>query len=111
MAHVVLQLSGKPFHWDAAKNARLIAQRQIAFEEVILAVEQDGLLDLFRHWNLRRYPNQWILVVAVRGYAYLVPLVEDTDHLFLKTIIPSRRATRRHLSHGTEKPKAPDVDR
>lgn len=47
-----------------------------------------------------RYPDQLILVVAVEGYAYLVPYVEEPDGYFLKTVIPSRKATREYLSQG-----------
>lgn len=107
MADIVLQWSGKPFRWDEAKNARLIAERRISFEEVVLAIGQNGLLDVFRHPNPRRYPNQMVLVVAVRGYAYAVPFVEDDNCLFLKTIVPSRKATRSYLAHGHESESSP----
>jgi hypothetical protein len=36
-------------------------------------------------------------VVEVDDYAYLVPFVEHDEEVFLKTIIPSRKATRRCL--------------
>ena len=41
-----------------------------------------------------------MFVVAVGDYAYLVPFVEEEDHYFLKTIIPSRKATRDYLRDG-----------
>jgi len=53
--------------------------------------------------NQRRYAGQRVLVVNVQGYAYLVPFVESATEVFLKTIIPSRKATRRYL-----KPKEPE---
>lgn len=109
MADIVLQLSGKPFRWDEEKNARLIEERRISFEEIVLAIGQNGLLDVFRHPNSRRYPNQPVLVVAVRGYAYAVPFVEDDACLFLKTIVPSRKATRSYLGHGHEIEEPPDA--
>ena len=84
----------KPFHWSAEKNAQLRQERGIGFEEVTVAVEGGALLDVVAHPNAERYPRQKIMVVAVAGYAYLVPFVEDADHVFLKTIIPSRKATR-----------------
>ena len=87
----------KPFRWDPDKNERLKTGRGISFEEIVLAVEDGGLEDILVHQNQRRYPGQLVLVVAYREYAFLVPSVEEEDHYFLKTIIPSRKATRDYL--------------
>lgn len=54
-------------------------------------------LDILVHPNQRRYPGQLLLVVVCRGYAHLVPSVEEADYYFLKTIIPSRKATRNYI--------------
>jgi len=86
------------FHWDPEKNEALKAERGISFERIVLAVADGDVLDVLRHPNEARYPNQRVLVVAVVGYAYLVPYVEEPDGYFLKTVIPSRRATREYLS-------------
>ncbi len=59
-----------------------------------------GLLDILAHPNQEKYPRQRILVVAADNYADLVPFVEDEDCFFLKTIIPSRKATRDYLQEG-----------
>lgn len=90
----------KPFRWSHAKNDRLKHERQISFEEITLAIEGGGLLDILKHSNSAKYPGQRILVVAFDGYAYLVPYVEEAEAYFLKTIIPSRKATRDYLAHG-----------
>ncbi len=87
----------KPFRWNHEKNAVLKAERGISFEIVALAIEADGLLDVLCHPNAEKYPNQSIFVVAFDGYVYLVPYVEETDYYFLKTVIPSRKATRDYL--------------
>jgi hypothetical protein len=87
----------KPFRWNHDKNEALKIERSISFEEIVLAIEADGLLDELRHPNMDRYPNQFVLVVALDDYAYLVPYVEEDDYYFLKTIIPSRKATRDYL--------------
>jgi len=87
----------KPFRWDAGKNERLKKGRHISFEEIVLAVEEGGLRDILVHPNQRRYPGQLVLVVIYREYVFLVPSVEEQDHYFLKTIIPSRKATRDYL--------------
>lgn len=90
----------KPFRWSHDKNESLKVERQISFEEIVLAIEADGLLDELRHPNVDKYPNQFVLVVAFDDYAYLMPYVEEKDYYFLKTIIPSRKATRDYLSIG-----------
>ncbi len=87
----------KPFRWNHEKNEALKRDRDISFEIIVLAIEAGGLLDELRHPNSDRYPNQSVLVVAFDGYVYLVPYVEEADYIFLKTVIPSRKATRDYL--------------
>jgi len=87
----------KPFRWSHEKNDALKAERQVSFEEIVLAIEANGLLDNLRHPNLAKYPNQSVFVVALDGYVYLVPYVEEPNGFFLKTVIPSRKATRDYL--------------
>lgn len=87
----------KPFRWDPDKNERLKAVRGISFEEIVLAVEEGGLKDILVHPNQRRYPGQVVLVVTYREYVVLVPSVDEDEYYFLKTIIPSRKATRDYL--------------
>ena len=86
--------------WNAAKNERLKAERQVSFEQIVLAIDAGGLLDILQHRNAAKYPGQRVLVVAFEGYADLVPFVEEAEHYFLKTIIPSRKATRDYLKRG-----------
>jgi hypothetical protein len=84
----------KTFRWSPQKNEQLKVGRGVSFEDVVLAIESGGLLDVVEHPNPARYPNQGVYVVAIASYVYLVPHVEDADRVFLKTIIPSRKATR-----------------
>jgi len=84
----------KPFRWNPEKNETLKIERDVSFEMITLAIEADGLLDELHHPNAEKYPNQSILVVAFDGYVYLVPYIEEPDYYFLKTVIPSRKATR-----------------
>ena len=82
------------FRWDPQKNALLMRERGLSFEQIALAVEGGDLLQVIAHPNPAKYPNQKIMVVAMDGYAFLVPFVQEEDGYFLKTIIPSRKATR-----------------
>lgn len=90
----------KPFRWFPDKNEALKAERGISFESVVVAIESGGLLDVLAHPNPAKYPQQRILVVAADNYIYLVPFLEEKDCYFLKTIIPSRKATRDYLKQG-----------
>ena len=84
----------KIFAWDADKNRRLKRERGVSFEEVLFHIECGDVLDVLDHPNPERYPGQKIYVLLVDGYVYLVPFIESADEIFLKTIIPSRKATR-----------------
>jgi hypothetical protein len=95
----------KPFRWSADKNEALLKERHVSFEAMVVAIETDGLLDVLAHPNAKKYPNQQVLVVTRDGYVYLVPMVEENDYFFLKTIIPSRKATRDYLSAGVPNEK------
>ena len=90
----------KPLRWNSEKNESLKAARGVSFENIVVAVESGGLLDIVDHPNKLRYPRQKVLVVAIENYAYLVPFVEEDDYYFLKTVIPSRKATREQLQRG-----------
>lgn len=83
------------FDWSTEKNQQLMERRGISFERVVSAIERDGLLDVLEHPDQTRYPGQMIYVVEIDEYVSLVPFVTQADGTrFLKTIIPSRKATR-----------------
>lgn len=90
----------KLFRWRSEKNADLLAERGVSFEHGVVAVAGSGLLDVISHPNPEKYPNQKIMVVPWDNYVLLVPFVEQADHYFLKTVIPSRKATRDSLKRG-----------
>ncbi|MFA7240203.1 MAG: BrnT family toxin [Sulfuricellaceae bacterium] len=92
--------SMKPVNWNTEKNILLKAERGVSFEEVLSAMSHGGILDVQDHPNASQYPNQRMLVVRIRSYAYLVPFVETASEVFLKTIIPSRKATRNYLTES-----------
>ncbi|MBK7867935.1 MAG: toxin [Ignavibacteriales bacterium] len=87
----------KYFNWNPTKNRQLKNERNISFEIILLQIENGRLLDLLEHPNKIKYPNQKILVVEYRSYVYLVPMIESEKEYFLKTIIPSRKATKKYL--------------
>mgnify|MGYP001615022642 CR=1 FL=1 len=92
----------KYFDWNVEKNDELIRERGISFEEIVFCIMHEGLLDIIEHPNKENYPNQKIFIVNIDDYVYLVPFVEDEKIIFLKTIIPSRKMTKKYLGDKDE---------
>ena len=93
----------KHYTWNPEKNELLKKERDVGFEDVVFHIEAGDEVDVLEHPNKERYPNQKILVVLIEGYAYLVQFVESDSEVFLKTIIPSRKATKRYTGGHNEK--------
>ncbi len=87
----------KRFNWNSEKNQQLIRERGVSFEDVVFYILQGDILDNMKHPNLQKYPEQKIFVLSIDEYVYLVPYVESSEEIFLKTIIPSRKATKKYL--------------
>jgi len=87
----------KAINWNSIKNQQLVAERGVSFEDVIFYIQQGLLLDDIEHPNSKKYPDQRIFVINVDDYVYLVPYVENRKEIFLKTLIPSRKATKKYL--------------
>lgn len=87
----------KYFDWNDEKNEVLKKARGVSFEQVELAIASGDLVDRIKHPNPARYPNQKLFLVKIENYVYLVPYVEDHERIFLKTIIPSSKATKKYL--------------
>ena len=92
----------KYFSWNSEKNQSLKRERGVSFEEAVFHIERGGLLDIMEHPNQERYSGQRIFVVNIGDYAYLVPFVESGTEVFLKTVIPSRKATDTYLRREQE---------
>ena len=91
-------IKNKSIRYSLEKNELLKEQRNISFEDVILALESGNLLDDIEHPNKEKYPNQniFIILIEIKDYVYLVPYVEDDTSIFLKTIIPSRQINKKY---------------
>jgi uncharacterized DUF497 family protein len=91
----------KSISWDTNKSNLLKAERGICFEDVVFYIEKGEILDDYSHPNQQDYPGQRIMVIGISNYVYLVPYIENEEELFLKTIIPSRKATHRYFGEKT----------
>ena len=85
------------FRWDNEKNELLKTTRGVSFEQVVLLMEKGEILDTIENPNQEKYPGQKIAVLMIDTYVYLVPYVENNEEIFLKTIIPSRKATNKYV--------------
>jgi uncharacterized DUF497 family protein len=92
----------KNINWNTEKSIALKSSRGICFEDVVFHIERGDILDDYVHPNQQEYPGQRIMIIAINNYAFLVPYVENNKELFLKTIIPSRKATQRYLGEQHE---------
>ena len=87
----------KYYDWNNDKNELLKKLRGVSFEQVVLAIVSGDLVDRIRHPNPEKYPNQRIFLVKIEDYIYSVPYIEEDEKIFLKTIIPNSKATKKYL--------------
>ena len=93
----------KQFRWNQEKNLKLSEERGISFETIVYAIRKGDVIDVIDHPNPEKYPNQSVYAVNINDYVYLVPFVREENGVhFLKTIIPSRKATRQYLRRHEE---------
>ena len=95
--HIWYRRGMKAYAWDSDKNAQLIRERGISFEDIVVNIYLGKEVDIYDHPNQNRYPGRRISVVIVEDYAFLVPQVENAGEIFLKKVIPSRKATKKYL--------------
>ncbi|MFA5770496.1 MAG: toxin [Patescibacteria group bacterium] len=86
----------KYLDWSLEKNEWLKKNRNIGFDEVVIALIEGGLLDTIDNPS-NNFPEQKAFVVKINNYIYYIPFVEDEEKFFLKTIIPSRKVLKKYL--------------
>lgn len=89
--------------WDEEKNRKLEEERGVSFNEILVLIQEEKILEVIDHPNQKRYPEQKMFIVIIDEYAYMVPFIEDKEKYFLKTIIPSRKMTKKYVKKGDKK--------
>lgn len=84
----------KLIRWSEEKNIKLKAERGIGFEVIYSLIEDGSILDIRENLN---YPNQKYYFFVIHGYVYCVPFIETEEEIFLKTIFPSRKYTKKFM--------------
>ena len=85
----------KYYDWNESKNDKLREERDVCFEDVVVAINEGKLHDVLAHPNPAKYPKQRFYIIEIQEYIYVVPFVEDEVKVFLKTIYPSRKLTKK----------------
>lgn len=94
----------KTYAWNEEKNRKLKTERGISFEEVLVHIATGDLLDITEHPHSEKYKGQRIFVIEIREYVWIIPFVESENEIFLKTIIPSRKETKKYLEKRKNEP-------
>jgi uncharacterized DUF497 family protein len=87
----------KLINWNSEKNELLKETRNISFEEIVIAINEDKIIDTVLNPNQLKYPNQKMYLISINDYIHVVPFVENGNEIFLKTIIPSRKQTKKYI--------------
>jgi uncharacterized DUF497 family protein len=82
------------FDWNQDKIKKLSSERGITFEEIVIAIQNNGLVRKLKHPNPEKYNDQELLLVLVNSYIYVVPAITTNNGYFLKTIYKSRKYTK-----------------
>ncbi len=90
------------YEWDPQKNEWLKKARRISCEQVIFHLSQGDVWKIADHPDHKKYPSQKVYFVVIEGYVYLVPHICEKQYIFLKTVIPNRKATKEYLSEQEE---------
>ena len=85
------------YNWDKEKSLLLKETRGISFEQIVIHIDQGNLVDIIEHPNGEKYNHQKILIINIDNYIYTIPFVQNQNERFLKTIIPSRKFTKKYL--------------
>jgi len=93
------------YDWDIDKNERLKSEREIGFENILEAVHGKKTLDVIPNPQ-SRFSHQKVLIVEIDGYAYTVPYVQEGGKIFFKTIMPSRKATKKYIINRKQNKKS-----
>lgn len=93
----------KRINWNSEKNRKLLSERGISFEVIEEYISKGHVISIKEHPNQKDYPGQRIFLLNIVDYIYLVPFIENDYEIFLKTIIPSRKATKEYLENDNER--------
>ena len=90
------------FKWNMEKNKFLKQERGVCFEDVMGQINDDKVLDIIKHPNVEKYPNQSMYIVLLQNYVHIVPFVKENNEIFLKTIVPSRKMNKIYKGENNE---------
>ena len=90
-----------PFDLDYSeeKNELLKKTRNVCFDDVKNALEENKFIAVIEHPNKKKYKQQFILIININNYGYAVPFVwnKKRNIAYLKTVYPDRKLTKSYL--------------
>jgi len=90
------------FKWNLEKNKLLKKERGVCFEDVVVQIYDDNILDIIKHPNQEKYPKQRIYIIVLQNYVHMIPFVKEDNEIFLKTIVPSRKMHKLYIGDQHE---------
>lgn len=88
----------KEYKWDKTKDKVLKETRGVSFSDILRILETKNYLDIVENTN-KNHLGQKMYIVVIANYVYYIPFVEDSEKIFLKTIIPSRKLTKKYIKN------------
>jgi hypothetical protein len=87
----------KPVKYSEEKNIWLKKKREIDFNEVSKIIKRGKIIRVIKYPNKKKYPKQRMFLVSFKNYIFVVPFIEEAGYIFLKTVYPSHKYTKKYL--------------
>jgi len=89
----------KPVMFSEKKDKWLRKERGVGFVEISQSIKEERMIKVIDHPNKKKFPKQKMFLVQLKNYLYVVPFVEEVGYIFLKTVYPSNKYTKKYLKH------------
>lgn len=85
------------YDYNKEKDRLVRLRHGVSFKDIIQEIKRKRVLKRISHPNKTKYSNQKLYIIEIKGYAIVVPHVEQGDTIFLKTLFPSRKYTKKFI--------------
>lgn len=86
------------FRFNKEKDKLLKVQRGFGFKIIITEIEKGNVVEVIKNPNKQKYPYQKMYLIKINQHIVIVPYIEEIHYIFLKTIYPSQKYTKKYLS-------------
>lgn len=85
------------FDWNEDKNQALKEKRGMSFERILIVLAEGTILAVLEHPNPGKHQGQWLYILEIDNYAWVVPYRNEGGKRVLITAFPSRKYTHLYL--------------